>query len=143
MLLADEDSGQDLMQTSEMLNPNYQHLFHVLRHRALHPGQALPRPPPHVTQQLATPARINQASVQGVAETLRQLFRLEEVEESGVGKRKAGEKEDGASKRSRQEELPAAVVEVGHIPVTVLFTVILRWVGKLPPQTSNTWCPTP
>ena len=119
MLLADEDSGQDLMQTSEMLNPNYQHLFHVLRHRALHPGQALPRPPPHVTQQLATPARINQASLQGVAETLRQQFRVEEVEESGAGKRKAGE-EDGASKRSRQMELPAAVVEVGHIPLTVL-----------------------
>ena len=54
MMLVGEDDGTevDKVNTEEILNPYYQHLYTTLTHRALHAGQVLPPVAEHIRRMM-------------------------------------------------------------------------------------------
>jgi len=124
MMLTDEseNASVDVLKTEEILNPNYQHLFQALRHRATQPGRVLPSPAEHITSLLTLPPQIEEAA-EPVFERMNEIFKTKIIE-SNKAKRTAesvfGKDEEVPSQEKKQKldpdislEMSAPVTEVG------------------------------
>ncbi|XP_044526676.1 X-ray repair cross-complementing protein 5 [Gracilinanus agilis] len=74
----DEDTIEDLFQTSKIPNPQFQRLFQCLLHRALHPSDPLPPIQQHIWDMLNPPTEVT-AKCQAPLSKIKTLFPLAEA----------------------------------------------------------------
>lgn len=74
----DEDTLEDMFQTSKIPNPQFQRLFQCLLHRALHPNDPLPPIQPHIWDMLGPPEEVT-AKCQAPLSQIKTLFPLTEA----------------------------------------------------------------
>ncbi|KAM9038730.1 X-ray repair cross-complementing protein 5 isoform X1 [Sarcophilus harrisii] len=74
----DEDTLEDLFQTSKIPNPQFQRLFQCLLHRALHPSDPLPPIQQHIWDMLDPPEEVT-AKCQAPLSKIKTLFPLTEA----------------------------------------------------------------
>ncbi|XP_072473708.1 X-ray repair cross-complementing protein 5 isoform X2 [Notamacropus eugenii] len=74
----DEDTIEDIFQTSKIPNPQFQRLFQCLLHRALHPSDPLPPIQQHVWDMLNPPKEVT-AKCQAPLSKIKSLFPLTEA----------------------------------------------------------------
>ncbi|XP_068931288.1 X-ray repair cross-complementing protein 5 [Petaurus breviceps papuanus] len=74
----DEDTIEDIFQTSKIPNPQFQRLFQCLLHRALHPSDPLPPIQQHIWDMLNPPEEVT-AKCQAPLSKIKTLFPLTEA----------------------------------------------------------------
>lgn len=136
----EEDTIEDLFQTTKIPNPEFQRLFQCLLHRALHPQEPLPPIQQHILNMLDPPAEVT-AKSQTPLSKIKSLFPLTEAikikdqvtaqdifkdnhEEGPIAKKCKTEEEEGHFSISSLAE--GRVTSVGSVNPAENFRVIVR-----------------
>ena len=108
MMLCDEEV--DVFPVSEILNPNHQHVFESLSHRALNPGQILPGPSRHILHSVSPPEEIF-SSAQPLFQLMQEIFQTKSTDD--LRKRKLSEEEEEEEEEAKRMKRD----EVSHVGV--------------------------
>ncbi|XP_036612864.1 X-ray repair cross-complementing protein 5 [Trichosurus vulpecula] len=136
----DEDTIEDMFQTSKIPNPQFQRLFQCLLHRALHPSDPLPPIQQHLWDMLDPPEEVT-AKCQAPLSKIKTLFPLTEAirkrdqitaqdifqdnhEDDPVSKKAKTEREEGYFSISSLAE--GNITSVGSVNPAENFRVLVR-----------------
>ncbi|CAL4145774.1 unnamed protein product, partial [Meganyctiphanes norvegica] len=79
LLCGEEEDEEEELEPTSVLNPQLQHFFNVLTHRALNKNKPLPAPAQHITAILQPPEMVVEGR-DNVAATLASLFPIKKIE---------------------------------------------------------------
>ncbi|XP_027729421.1 X-ray repair cross-complementing protein 5 [Vombatus ursinus] len=136
----DEDTIEDMFQTSKIPNPQFQRLFQCLLHRALHPSDPLPPIQQHIWDMLDPPEDVT-AKCQAPLSKIKTLFPLTEAirkrdqitaqdvfqdnhEDGPVSKKAKTKEEEGNFSISSLAE--GSITSVGSVNPAENFRVLVR-----------------
>ncbi|XP_045121022.1 X-ray repair cross-complementing protein 5-like isoform X2 [Portunus trituberculatus] len=111
----DDEEEEDILDPTTVLNPQIQHFYNVLTHRALNPGGKLPEPAPHILKILEVPEKVCEARDK-VAATLKKLFPTQAPVASKRSQNvfDVEDKKDGGEKRAKVDDSLSASDLVQH-----------------------------